>query len=692
LIQINYIIEVDIWGDAGGGGTNTNKYFACYLADAIPTDGEAWSNVANCVGIGATQLTNSWDSGVYLRENDADVEHPGHNSNGAQQWTTTGGDLDLAFYTTAEQTWARYRIQLIRGDDNFTVEYSQYNPVAYQWVIVKTLTTNMFDNVNDEWYLCVIGYGNSEQIRYRDLIVSKNGKLSYNSGNVDSGTQRVVIASNQVVKADNGTNQEFLYNFTSATLDPIIWTTVAGSNTYGDVSGFIHNSGGLSSTALQDIIITGKRVIFETYADFTTDSEVRFNLFGTGGNDTSMRFGINPGGDVFCQATFYDTVNLISTQGNWNVDKADALGNSKFSEAYNENKLNGIRIEYLPTGSIIYSIFEPTIAKWIIVHIIKYGNDQTFIMAHNQQLQVAINKTVILAHMNVYTEKHKPNSIDYIANNNISTNSGVVDNGTQRVVLPTDQPAVLIKNPTLELHENSYANSSVFYKFGGKIDVDTSWVDLYDGNADYPFLTSANQIYAVSDNVNDTLAGSGAQQVYIDGLDTNFDGITEIVDLGGTTEQKTNGSFRRVNRAYVQEAGEYTGANKGLIKISDTGQTNIYCTISNDSDTIGYGQSTLGVYTVPNGKRAFITSISLSADVSNNNVINAVFYKRENADNTTDYSPRRIMIQFKFQNYVERVLNSWIELPSKTDIWWRVKSSQNNTHVSCSWNMILCDV
>ena len=88
--------------------------------------------------------------------------------------------------------------------------------------------------------------------------------------------------------------------------------------------------------------------------------------------------------------------------------------------------------------------------------------------------------------------------------------------------------------------------------------------DLWDGGGQYSFPTSAQVHEVESDSLSDDLGGTGAEKLYIEGLDENYDEITEIIDMDGTSKVLTSNSYLRINRMVVTQTGS-AGHNQGTI-------------------------------------------------------------------------------------------------------------------------------
>lgn len=107
----------------------------------------------------------------------------------------------------------------------------------------------------------------------------------------------------------------------------------------------------------------------------------------------------------------------------------------------------------------------------------------------------------------------------------------------------------------------------------------------------------------LSDNANDDGAplGTGAQTVYIWGLNGSFRPISETVTLNGVAAVQTVNAYLRVQGIRVATFGA-SGWNIGNISVQDLGNTYTLCYM-----VAGMGRHNGCIYTVPEGKTLYIT-------------------------------------------------------------------------------------
>lgn len=189
----------------------------------------------------------------------------------------------------------------------------------------------------------------------------------------------------------------------------------------------------------------------------------------------------------------------------------------------------------------------------------------------------------------------------------------IVDSSENEVLLATNA-AQATGNATLQ----TIADKTEFYldvarglvtgmrpvnKFGRNSDVDAGAEDLWAQGGLYVEATAASVVNFVSSSANDTAAGTGARTISVTGLNASNVEVTETLTLNGTTNVPTVNSYNFISRVIVLTAGS-GGANAGTITGTATGGgTPLLISVA-----IGINQSQLGVYKVPAGKSAYISS------------------------------------------------------------------------------------
>lgn len=216
----------------------------------------------------------------------------------------------------------------------------------------------------------------------------------------------------------------------------------------------------------------------------------------------------------------------------------------------------------------------------------------------------------------------------------------------------------------LEIGRNAISGISAAALAGSSPSIGESFQTLWDASGDFIYPTTGETWELLSDNVNDTLLGTGARTVLISGLNDSYIETVEIKDLDGTTPVlTTTTSWFRVYEILVISSGS-SQFNEGTITLRASGggaiRSQILPTIS---------ESFNGFFTVPAGKTFFVLSatpfIPKGEDVT---IINRVMVFGTNTWISGSESNM-------YQNSTPVIFQALPVIPEKSDIEARVKSS-----------------
>lgn len=227
-------------------------------------------------------------------------------------------------------------------------------------------------------------------------------------------------------------------------------------------------------------------------------------------------------------------------------------------------------------------------------------------------------------------------------------------------------PLPLVQEYDVRVAAGRVPGTAALRKFGynGAIGVTETYVGIVGGAAPYlPTAATAVRIKA-GGSANDTAAGTGAQEVYVDGLDANFEPATAlIVTAGASASAPTSQTFIRVFRCYVTKVGTYGGSNAAAIVIETTGGT-AWTTIA-----LGAGQTQGSAYCVPAGKSLLVSEIHLSS--LSTKPVSFSLWKIEGAnDVTTPFAAKRIVQQYPgIEGTSDTTYTPPIRFPAYTDVW-----------------------
>lgn len=224
------------------------------------------------------------------------------------------------------------------------------------------------------------------------------------------------------------------------------------------------------------------------------------------------------------------------------------------------------------------------------------------------------------------------------------------------------------------------------HKFGANAAVGASFEAIWVAGGSYNFLASAETIrVAAGGDVADTAAGTGAQQITVQGLDANGDEQTVTIETNGASAStSTTETFWRVNRAFVSRVGS-GDVNAAAVSIETTGGTEIA--------RIGAGasQTEQAVYTIPRGYKGTIPYAQLTTDANSANAILRIRQHATVAD--TSQAMRTVSRGYGLQGSVNRSFHANNTLPALTDIWVEAqRATGSDAAVTVDFDVILVRV
>ena len=135
----------------------------------------------------------------------------------------------------------------------------------------------------------------------------------------------------------------------------------------------------------------------------------------------------------------------------------------------------------------------------------------------------------------------------------------------------------------LAVQKGLVSNARLIHGFFDSPDLTTTEKTIWAGPGIYVYPTAAVQMTISSSDVDDTAAGAGLQQVLINGLDANYNEISETIILNGQTPVTTvNSYFRIQGTGMIGTAAGASEFNEGIIYIGvGTVTTGVPATIYN---------------------------------------------------------------------------------------------------------------
>jgi hypothetical protein len=219
-----------------------------------------------------------------------------------------------------------------------------------------------------------------------------------------------------------------------------------------------------------------------------------------------------------------------------------------------------------------------------------------------------------------------------------------------------------------EIGKRNIKNHFHVNKFGENSSVGTSFVTIWDGATIYSYLSTATKLKISSSSADDSYTGTGAQLLFIAGLNENWDYTTEIIQLNGQTVVETENTYIRIFRGVVLKAGSgvtaagYIYAGTGTV--TEGVPTNKYIKIN-----IGNNQTQMAMLSIPRGYEGYI--IHSTGSVGLEKEYHAAFFMQRFESNVwnkiadtilvASADARQIMIPTKFDEKTDLEMRGKID-------------------------------
>jgi hypothetical protein len=191
-------------------------------------------------------------------------------------------------------------------------------------------------------------------------------------------------------------------------------------------------------------------------------------------------------------------------------------------------------------------------------------------------------------------------------------------------------------------------------------------IPVWEVASAYTYPTAATLMNLASSDAGDTSA-----TVVIIGLDANFEPISEVLALNGTTDVVTTNLYFRINAMAVR-----TGSPAGAITLKDPTNTTTFARIN-----ALVGRTQMSIYTVPAGYTFYLSRINAYTSLNGSS---AEFITYRNVSVSNPSGVRSITQQAPFTNVYEAQRVMPRPFPEKTDIQLQARASTGTAAVSIS--------
>ena len=224
----------------------------------------------------------------------------------------------------------------------------------------------------------------------------------------------------------------------------------------------------------------------------------------------------------------------------------------------------------------------------------------------------------------------------------------------------------------LQVSREQIENHKRLFKFGFNPDINGTEETVWDAGGIYAYPSAAVAMTATTDAV--TPSNDNGVKILIQGLDANYNEVSEEVTLAGAGTATTTQTFIRVYRAYVSGSQAPTGN----INITNGGTT--YARVS-----LGDNQTLMSMWTVPAGYTAYLTHLNIATGTTN---ANQYIIVRLVAREPSGVFRTQLKQSIGSGGVADFVIEYPLPFPEKTDIEIRATSSGSNNLVSSDFSII----
>ena len=214
----------------------------------------------------------------------------------------------------------------------------------------------------------------------------------------------------------------------------------------------------------------------------------------------------------------------------------------------------------------------------------------------------------------------------------------------------------------LQVARNQIMGHSVLSLFGYQASVTTTSIPVWENASTYTYITAASTLSLVSTSASDDTSA----KILINGLDSNFNPISETLAMNGTGAVTTVNSYFRVNNLVMVSPGTSQNTNIGTITLKQS--SNVIAQIN-----AGVGKSQSTIYTVPAGYSFYLdlAEVNTSNSYTGSTIIT---YKVQAINNVTGVKLNVLQQPFVSIYTASRSSDPFI-YTEKTDIQWQLSTS-----------------
>ena len=218
----------------------------------------------------------------------------------------------------------------------------------------------------------------------------------------------------------------------------------------------------------------------------------------------------------------------------------------------------------------------------------------------------------------------------------------------------------------LQVSRGQISGHQTLSLFGYQSAVGNTKIPVWENATTYTYITSSSTLTLVSSSASDDTSA----RVLINGLDANFNPISEILSLNGVTGVTTINSYFRINSLLLVAPGTGQTTNVGTITLKQS--SNIVAQIN-----AGIGKSQSTIYTVPAGYSFYLdfAEVNTSNSYTSSNIVT---YSVQAINNNSGVKLQVLQQPFVSIYTANRFSDPFL-YTEKTDVQWQLVTSTATT-------------
>ena len=249
-------------------------------------------------------------------------------------------------------------------------------------------------------------------------------------------------------------------------------------------------------------------------------------------------------------------------------------------------------------------------------------------------------------------------------------------------VMSQDYSAVSVR-PTeykTEVALGRRQGATTWSKFGYNLALNATTNEVFAsfGGAFNQRLASGETLSIVSSDAQDDSTGTGVRQLIIFGVDANWDLVTEVVALDGTSPVTTSNSFLGVNRMTIFTSGS-SNSNVGVITATASTSSNVMAEMP-----AAQGTTQQCIFYVPKNYQFLTTWLYLEANKSSGggNPVVSWFGKVYSGVVDSEFEVARGRLDTQIKNFIDLKPSEPFVIGEKSILWFEGVSTSNNTELT----------